>query len=124
MRALAEAERIRRFMSALAEAARASGRVYFAGGATAVLLGWRPTTIDVDLCLVPEQDALLYAIPALKEKLQLNVELALNSALRARDAGVRARARVPRSDDSNGARGLPRAPYRPYRLLPPPTVCL
>jgi hypothetical protein len=76
MRALADAERIHRFMSALADAARADGRVYFTGGATAVLLGWRPTTIDIDLRLAPDQDALLRAIPDLKERLQVNVELA------------------------------------------------
>jgi hypothetical protein len=76
MRALADADRIRRFMDELAHAARAEGRVYFTGGATAVLSGWRPTTVDVDLALVPEQDALLRAIPSLKDSLQLNVELA------------------------------------------------
>jgi hypothetical protein len=41
-----------------------------------VLLGWRRTTIDVDLKLVPEQDAVLRAIPGLKDELQVNVELA------------------------------------------------
>jgi hypothetical protein len=50
--------------------------VFFTGGATAVLLGWRPSTIDVDLKLVPEQDALFRAIQSLKESLQINVELA------------------------------------------------
>jgi hypothetical protein len=46
------------------------------GGATAVLLGWRESTIDVDVLLVPETDALLRAIPRMKEGLQINVELA------------------------------------------------
>ncbi len=41
-----------------------------------MLLGWRGTTIDVDLKLVPEQDAVLRAIPDLKDELQVNVELA------------------------------------------------
>ncbi len=76
MRALADAARIRRFMDALAAETRADGRVYFTGGATAVLSGWRESTIDVDLKLVPEQDTLLRAIPRLKEALELNVELA------------------------------------------------
>ncbi|MGH7537769.1 MAG: DUF6036 family nucleotidyltransferase [Gemmatimonadales bacterium] len=76
MRALARGDRIRRFMQALADAAREDVRVYFTGGATAVLSGWRDSTIDVDLKLVPELDALLRAIPALKESLELNVELA------------------------------------------------
>jgi hypothetical protein len=68
MRALADADRIRKFMQALAVDAREEGRVYFTGGATAVLSGWRPSTIDVDLKLVPEQDALLRAIPRLLDR--------------------------------------------------------
>ncbi|MGH2454569.1 MAG: DUF6036 family nucleotidyltransferase, partial [bacterium] len=45
-------------------------------GATAVLLGWRASTIDVDIMLVPERDTLLRAIPRIKESLRVNVELA------------------------------------------------
>lgn len=74
--ALADRDRVRRFMEALAAEAHEDARVYFTGGATAVLSGWRSSTIDVDLKLVPEQDVLLRAIPRLKESLQLNVELA------------------------------------------------
>jgi hypothetical protein len=76
MRALADRERIQRFMQRLGEAADGETRAYFTGGATAVLHGWRATTIDVDLKLVPERDSLLRAIPILKERLQINVELA------------------------------------------------
>lgn len=76
MRELADAERIRAFMRALGREASQPGRVLFTGGATAVLLGWRTSTIDVDIKLVPDQDALLRAIPKLKESLRLNVELA------------------------------------------------
>lgn len=63
-------------MSALGRAAEADARVYFTGGATAVLLGWRSSTLDADIRIVPDSDALLRAIPRLKEELQLNVELA------------------------------------------------
>lgn len=76
MRELAEAGRIRGFMEALAAETRERTRAYFTGGATAVLLGWRASTIDVDVVFVPERDALLRALPALKERLRLNVELA------------------------------------------------
>jgi uncharacterized nucleotidyltransferase DUF6036 len=76
MRALADASRIRQFMIELGREAEHPGRVLFTGGATAVLLGWRATTVDVDLKLVPDQDRLLRAIPALKEQLHLNIELA------------------------------------------------
>ena len=50
--------------------------MYLTGGATAVLEGWRQSTIDVDLRFEPESDALLREIPALKESLGVNVELA------------------------------------------------
>jgi hypothetical protein len=76
MRELADAERIRAFMRALGRAADADGACYLAGGATAVLVGWRPTTIDVDIRLDPETETLLRAIQSLKEELRLNVELA------------------------------------------------
>ncbi len=76
MRELTDAERLRRFMRALGAAATEEANVYFTGGATAVLEGWRHGTIDVDVKFVPEQDALLHAIPHLKESLKINVELA------------------------------------------------
>jgi len=63
-------------LGALDEAAEQPGRCYLTGGATAVLLGWRATTVDVDLRLVPEQDAVLRAVPRLKDELSVNVELA------------------------------------------------
>jgi hypothetical protein len=34
-------------------------RIYLTGGSTAVIEGWRATTIDVDLRFEPEQDELL-----------------------------------------------------------------
>ncbi|MGH2953746.1 MAG: DUF6036 family nucleotidyltransferase [Solirubrobacterales bacterium] len=63
-------------MSAIGRAAEGETRVYFTGGATAVLVGWRESTIDVDLKLVPERDELLRALPQLKEELEINLELA------------------------------------------------
>lgn len=76
MRELADAERIRRFMQALGRVADDDGAAYFTGGATAVLVGWRKTTIDIDLKLVPESDRLLRTLPRLKDELSINVELA------------------------------------------------
>ncbi len=46
------------------------------GGSTAVLEGWRETTIDVDMRFEPEADELLRALPGLKERLGVNIELA------------------------------------------------
>ncbi len=76
MREVASSERIKRFMDALGVEADADTRVYFTGGATAVLYGWRPSTIDVDIKIVPENDRLFRAIPEIKERLRINVELA------------------------------------------------
>jgi uncharacterized nucleotidyltransferase DUF6036 len=63
-------------MEALARAADRELRIYVVGGTTAVLMGWRSSTIDVDLVTRPEDDALLRAIPGIKERLQVNIELA------------------------------------------------
>jgi hypothetical protein len=57
-------------LGALDEAAEQPGRCYLTGGATAVLLGWRATTVDVDLRLVPDQDTVLRAVPRLKDELR------------------------------------------------------
>ena len=76
MRGLADAERLRRFFRELARAADAEASVYLTGGATAVLLGWRESTVDADILIVPDRDALYRALPKLKEELQLNVEIA------------------------------------------------
>jgi hypothetical protein len=76
MRLLADAERLRRFLRAFARDADGPTDVYLTGGSTAVLLGWREATIDADLLIVPERDALLRALPRLKEELQINVEIA------------------------------------------------
>jgi len=76
VRELADSQRIRRFMRALGERAEAECRVYFTGGATAVLEGWRTETIDADILVVPDSDRLLQAIPDLKESLRINVEIA------------------------------------------------
>src|SRR2546428_669461 len=76
MRELADEERIRRFMRALGDAASREGECFLTGGTTAVLLGWRATTLDVDIRLEPQQDEVLRALSRIKEELGGNVELA------------------------------------------------
>src|SRR5262245_52677790 len=76
MREPASSDRLRAFMRALGERARAECRVYFTGGATAVLEGWRQETMDADILIVPDSDQLLQTLPEIKESLRLNVELA------------------------------------------------
>jgi len=76
MRDLTNKEKIFDFMRLLGHAAKAECRVYFTGGVTAVLMGWRESTVDIDLKFEPERDELFRALPEIKEKLGLNVELA------------------------------------------------
>jgi hypothetical protein len=76
MRRLADAARLRRFLQELARDADGETDVYLTGGATAVLVGWRESTVDADILIVPERDSLFRAIPRLKEELELNVEIA------------------------------------------------
>jgi len=67
---------LKQFMQELAAAARSPGKVYFTGGATALLLGFREQTIDIDLKLDPEPVGAFEAIAGLKNRLDVNVELA------------------------------------------------
>jgi hypothetical protein len=76
MREKVTATRLEEFMKALGSGVKEAARVYLVGGASAVLLGWRDSTIDIDLKLVPENDEILRRLPSLKERLQLNIELA------------------------------------------------
>jgi hypothetical protein len=63
-------------MEALGRRARGAGRVYLTGGATAVLHGWRATTVDIDLKMDPEPAGAFEALAILKDELDVNVELA------------------------------------------------
>jgi hypothetical protein len=76
MLAPVDAVRLRALMRAVARAARGPLQVYLVGGATAVAEGWRDATIDIDVAFGPDHDAVLRAIPAIKEALDINVELA------------------------------------------------
>jgi hypothetical protein len=76
MRQVTDAARLRQFMRAFGREAKVVGRAYLVGGASAVLLGWRNTTIDIDLALDASLEPVLRSIPALKDSLQVNVELA------------------------------------------------
>jgi hypothetical protein len=75
MRPPVDAQRIRALARGLDRAAREPVRIYLTGGSTAVLEGWRETTIDVDVRFEPEADELLRELPALKERLAINIEL-------------------------------------------------
>jgi hypothetical protein len=76
MRRDADAERVRRFMRELGRATNVPARLYLVGGASAVIERWRATTLDIDLRLEPDDDALLREIVRLKERLEVSVEFA------------------------------------------------
>jgi hypothetical protein len=76
MRQPVTAARVEEFMKALGRGVKSPARIFLVGGATAVLLGWRDSTIDIDLKAIPERDDLLRQLSALKERLEINIELA------------------------------------------------
>ena len=76
MRAETDLAKLKAFMIALGKRVPGAGRIYLTGGATAVLHGWRPMTIDIDLKPDPEPLGLFEALAILKDQLDINVELA------------------------------------------------
>src|SRR5450759_2278772 len=67
---------LRELARRLGRIAKRPTRIYLTGGATAVLEGWRGSTVDVDLRFEPDVDEMLRELPVLKERLDLNIELA------------------------------------------------
>lgn len=76
MRGAADAERIEGLARELGRVVPAGTRMYLTGGATAVLEGWRESTVDIDIRFEPDSDVALERIRDLKEELGVNVELA------------------------------------------------
>lgn len=74
MREVVDRDRVARVAAALGEAADRDVRIYFTGGVTAVLMGWRPSTVDIDLIAVPDSGALMRAIPALHARDRSDVQ--------------------------------------------------
>ena len=76
MRPPVTGEKIERLMVALGQSVTGPGAIFFTGGVTALLHGWRETTIDIDLKALPEPAGLYEALAELKEKESVNIELA------------------------------------------------
>lgn len=76
MRPPVDADRVRALARELSHAVRENTTLYLTGGATAVIEGWRASTVDVDLRLEPDSDELLRRIASVKNALDINVELA------------------------------------------------
>jgi hypothetical protein len=75
MRPPVDADTIRALARELAQVAREPTTIYLTGGATAVVEGWRASTVDVDLRIEPASDVLLRRIATVKDELGVNVEL-------------------------------------------------
>jgi len=71
MRRKVTIEVLKEFMEELAIAAQSPGKVYFTGGATALLLGFRGADHDIDIKLDPEPKGVFEAIARLKNSLDL-----------------------------------------------------
>lgn len=75
MREPVTADTLRLFMREVARTSRGEGRVYLTGGASAVLFGWRASTVDVDISLVPDDSRVLRAIhaPAFRARVERTI---------------------------------------------------
>jgi len=69
-------DRLRALMREIATSAPSGGayRVYLVGGGTAVLAGWRRSSVDVDL--FSDQEEVFRDIQRIKERLRINIEFA------------------------------------------------
>ncbi|MEI2702732.1 MAG: DUF6036 family nucleotidyltransferase [Baekduia sp.] len=76
MRPPVDEARLRAFARGLAEHTRTPMTLYLTGGSTAVLFGWRETTVDIDIRVEPDLDEAFRALPRLKLQLDINVETA------------------------------------------------
>jgi hypothetical protein len=76
MRSAVDPSKIHRLLRELGRRARGPGRVYLTGGASALLEGWRASTVDIDVRFDPEPEGVFEAIAELKNELDVNVELA------------------------------------------------
>jgi hypothetical protein len=76
MRSNVDPQKIEQLMKALGREARGSGCIYFTGGASALIIGWRTSTVDIDIRLDPEPPGIFQAIAKLKQELDINIELA------------------------------------------------
>ena len=67
-------ETIQTFMKSIGKMLKKNATFYLTGGSTAILYGFREGTIDIDIA--GDMDELFSHIPKLKERLQINIEMA------------------------------------------------
>jgi hypothetical protein len=63
------------FFKEFAKSFRTECNVYILGGASAIFYGWRVSTHDIDLKVIPDSEA-YKVISSLKDRMSLNIELA------------------------------------------------
>lgn len=76
MRAKVDVTKIHLLMKEIGRRAKGPGSIFFTGGASALLEGWRESTVDIDIKLDPEPAGIFEAISHLKTELDVSVELA------------------------------------------------
>lgn len=76
MRPPVDIARLNEFMASMGRKTKSPGRIYLTGGATALLHGWRPMTVDVDIKADPEPAGFFESIATIKNELSINIELA------------------------------------------------
>ncbi|MFY8215317.1 MAG: DUF6036 family nucleotidyltransferase [Chthoniobacterales bacterium] len=75
MRTTADSTKVQLFIDAMGARLKTASKIYLVGGSTAVLHGWRSSTIDIDILAEPDSDGFFEAVAELKESLDVNVEL-------------------------------------------------
>jgi len=91
LREAVDSSRLKAFMERLGRKVRGPGTVFVTGGGTAVLKGWRASTVHIDISFDPEPAGAFEAIRDLKRSLDVNVELAAPADLVPRLPGWRHR---------------------------------
>lgn len=76
MRDNSDIKQIHKFIAKVGQLVRVPLTIYFSGGATAVMFNIRETTIDVDIRFEPDEMQMYKTIQVLKEKLNMNIEIA------------------------------------------------
>ncbi len=76
MRRLVDLESLETLLRELGRHAEVPTQLFLVGGSSALLHGWRSSTIDVDMRIEPDSGAVARAIPEIKERLAVSIEFA------------------------------------------------
>lgn len=76
MRQTIEKHVLQDILEALAHETTGPGTVYLVGGTCAVWYGWRQTTIDLDIYLMPEPPGFFAAVERVKQRFSVNIKWA------------------------------------------------